>query len=81
MGSSYTPLPLLLEALTPPSWQECWQLSQLRPSLGIALSCLTQGHNLPWGLSTSNAYSVGGGIKPGREGVGAQLYGVPLRND
>ena len=50
---------------------------QLRPSLGIALSCLTQGHTLPWELSTSNVCSLGGGIKPGREGVGTILWSSP----
>lgn len=51
--------------------------SQLRPSLGITLSCLTQGHTLPWALSTFNVCSVGGGIMPGRERVGTALWSSP----
>lgn len=52
-----------------------WRPWSPRPSLGIALSCLTQGPNLPWGLSTSSVCSVWGAVKPGREWVGAQLCG------
>ena len=51
--------------------------SHLRPSLGLALSCPTQGHILPWEHSTSNVCPVGGGRKPGKEGVGATLWSSP----
>lgn len=51
--------------------------SHLRPSLGLALSCPTQGHILPWEHSTSNVCSVGGGRKPGKEGVGPTLWSSP----
>lgn len=87
-------LPLLIDTLMslppptyplatphPPSWQEYWQLSHLRPSLGIALSCLAQLHSLPWGLPTSNAHSIAQLEGRMKGGGGAQCHGAPYRND